>query len=436
MLSNAERSVNLNAGMFNLRHYDVRLLPEPGRVVIRPFSIAPERSQSARAHRIIETVMNMSAAECAHELSIVDADFDSRHWQTKRVYSKRYAQVMETYGLSPVLTDAHKVLIGAYFCHEYSYAAAAIMNPSIVPHPDQTGLIHKGDQKFILSLRTVGEGHISSIAFREGILSADGELTLWPQPPFAIAAASTEAEPEGEVIATRSSAAAISGLVVFPFTRAQRNGLEDLRLVRFQEENGGVVYYGTYTAYSGSGIASELVETFDFNSFRLSPIQGDAARNKGMALFPRRVEGRFAMIGRQDGESLFFMESDDPRHWNGGEKIMAPKFSWELVQIGNCGSPIELDEGWLLLTHGVGAMRKYSIGAALLDKKDPRRVLGRLEHPLLSPSTENREGYVPNVLYTCGAMKHGKHLFLPYALADSSVSFAMVELKSLLGAMV
>lgn len=418
--------------MVNLRHYDVRLTPEPNRVVIRPFSIAPERSQSARVLRIIDSVMKMSAEECAHELTIVDADFESRHWQTEHVYLKRYAQVMDDHGLNPVLSDAHKELIGAYFCHEYSYAAAAVMNPSIVLHPDQTGLMNKGDQKFILSLRTVGEGHISSIAFREGILSANGELTLWPQSGFAIAAASLDPEPEGEVVVKRSSAASISGTVLFPFTRAQRNGLEDLRLVRFEEESGGVVFYGTYTAYSGAGIASELIETFDFNTFRLSPMQGDAARNKGMALFPRRIDGRFAMLGRQDGESIYFMESDDPRRWSGGEKILAPKFSWELVQIGNCGSPIELDEGWLLLTHGVGAMRKYCIGAALLDKKDPRRVLGRLEHPLLSPSTDNREGYVPNVFYTCGGLKHGDHLFLPYAVADSSVSFAMVELKSLL----
>ncbi|WP_395646460.1 glycoside hydrolase family 130 protein [Terricaulis sp.] len=415
-----------------LRNYDLRLTPDASRVVIRPFHIAPDKSQEDRVKRIVDTVMHLSPESARHELQVVDVDFDSRHWQTKGVYLHRYAQVMADLGLNPPLSDAHKELIGAYFCHEYSYAAAAVMNPSVVPHVDQTGLINKGDQKFILSLRTVGEGHISSIAFREGILTADGELSLWPQPSFSMSADSTETEPEGEVVAKRPKAVPISGMVMFPFTRAQRNGLEDLRLVRFEEENGSIIYYGAYTAYSGAGIRSELLETFDFTTFRLSPMEGDAPRNKGMALFPRRINGRFAMIGRQDGESLYFLESDDPRVWNGGERFLTPKLPWELVQIGNCGAPIELEEGWLLLTHGVGAMRKYSIGAVLLDKHDPRRVLGRLTEPLLSPSNENREGYVPNVLYTCGAMKHGDELFLPYGVADSSVSFAMVDLKSLL----
>lgn len=430
MLSNAELSATLRPDM-ELRHYDLRLTADASRVVIRPFHIAQDRSQASREHRIVDMVRSLSTEEATLELSMLDVDFDARHWQTKGVYLKRYSQVMADLGINPPLSESHKELIGAYFCHEYSYAAAAVMNPSVVPHFDQTGLM-PGEQKFILSVRAVGEGHISSIAFREGILCANGDLSLWPQPGFSMAADATEFEPEGEVIAKRPTAAPISGMVMFPFTRAQRNGLEDLRLVRFEEENGAPVYYGAYTAYSGAGIRSELLETFDFTTFRLSPMEGDAPRNKGMALFPRRINGRFAMIGRQDGENCYFMESDDPRVWNGGEKFLTPKMPWELVQIGNCGSPIELDEGWLLLTHGVGAMRKYSIGAVLLDKQDPRRVLGRLTHPLLSPSDENREGYVPNVLYTCGAMLHGDSLFVPYGVADSSVSFAMVDLKSLL----
>ena len=420
--------------MIQVRHYDVRLTPDPARVVIRPFHIAPEH-KSDRAHRIVAAVLAMSPEACARELAVVDADFETRHWQTKRVYLKRYGQVMADLGLNPPISDAHKELIGAYFCHEYSYAAAAVMNPSIVPHIDQTGLMRKGDQKFILSLRTVGEGHISSISFREGILSQDDDLTLWPQPGFSLAADSDETEPEGEVIVRRREAAPISGTVLYPFTRAQRNGLEDLRLVRFVEDDGEVTYYGAYTAYSGMGIASELLETKDFKSFKLSPIAGDAARNKGMALFPKRIGGAYAMIGRQDGESLYFMQSDDMRRWQGGEKLLAPVYPWELVQIGNCGAPIELDEGWLLLTHGVGAMRQYSIGAVLLDKQEPRKVIGRMPQPLLSPSDQNREGYVPNVLYTCGGMRHGNSLFLPYGVADSSVSFAMIDLPSLLGAM-
>jgi predicted GH43/DUF377 family glycosyl hydrolase len=425
--------------MIELHHYEARLTADPARVVIRPFHIAPEPREAlktqSRPRRIVNAVLAMSPTECAHALAVVDADFETRHWQTKRVYLKRYAQVMQDLELNPPLSGAHKELIGAYFCHEYSYAAAAIMNPSIVPHVDQTGLMRKGDQKFILSLRTVGEGHISSISFREGILSQSGELTLWPQPGFSMAADSAEPEPQGEVIARRPSAVPISGTVLFPFTRAQRNGLEDLRLVRFVDDDGSVTYYGAYTAYSGMGIASELLETKDFNSFKLSPMSGDAARNKGMALFPSRIGGAYAMIGRQDGESMFFMQSDDVRKWEGGERLFGPKYPWELVQIGNCGAPIEIDEGWLLLTHGVGAMRKYAIGAVLLDKTDPRKILGRLTEPLLAPSQADREGYVPNVLYTCGALRHGQSLFLPYGVADSSVSFAMVNLPSLVAAM-
>jgi predicted GH43/DUF377 family glycosyl hydrolase len=420
----------------NIHNFDLRLTPDPARVVIRPFHIAPEprdlnETQGRRARRIVDAVLEMTEDECARNLAIVDADFDSRHWQSEAVYLRRYDQVIKDLQMTLDIGPAQRELIGAYFCHEYSYAAAAVMNPSVVPHPDQSGM-RNGEQRFVMSMRTVGEGHISSIAFREGILSADGDLTLWPQPAFSIAAESTHPHPEGPFNAFRSDAAPISGTVLFPFTRAQRNGLEDCRLVRFVEDDGKVTYLGTYTAYSGMGIGSELLETEDFTKFRLSPMCGAASHNKGMAFFPRRIGGDYAVIGRQDGESLFFMRSRDKLEWNGGEKILAPKFAWELVQIGNCGSPVELDEGWLMLTHGVGAMRKYSIGAALLDKANPSNVLGRTARPLLSPSNENREGYVPNVLYTCGAMKHGGWLFLPYGVADSAVSFAMVELKSLL----
>jgi len=422
---------------FNVREFDQRLAPDPARVVIRPFHIAPEPrdkqlTQTHRAQRIVDAVLALSCEECERELAIVDADFETRHWQTQAVYERRFEQVKAQLELGDKIDQPHRELIGAYFCHEYSYAAAAIMNPSVVPHPDQSGL-RPGDTRFVMSLRTVGEGHISSITFREGILTAKNELSLWPQPSFSVAAEADNPEQQGEVIAHRPEESPISGTVLFPFTRAQRNGLEDLRLVRFEEEGGAAfTYFGTYTAYSGMGINSELMQTQNFSTFKLTPMNGSASGNKGMALFPKRIGGDYAVIGRQDGESVFFMRSDDPLAWNGGEKILTPVFPWELVQMGNCGSPIELDEGWLLLTHGVGAMRKYSLGAALLDKEDPRKVLGRLSTPLLSPSNENREGYVPNVLYTCGAMKHGDWLFLPYGVADSSVAFSLVELRSLL----
>ena len=417
-----------------INQFSVRLESAPSRVVIRPFHIASSAGDTVRGKRIVKAVTAMAQDECARLLEIVNADFSARHWQTREVFLNRYNHVAEQYGLSDQLSELQRELIGAYFCHEYSYAAAAITNPSIVRHIDQSGL-RPGDQRFIMSLRTVGEGHISSIAFREGILAADGELSLWPQPELSIAATSEDPTPVDNVVAHRPPTVPISGMVMFPFTAAQRNGLEDLRLTRFQEDNGEITYYGTYTAYSGVGISSELLITKDFDTFELKAMQGAAAGNKGMALFPRRINGAYAMIGRQDGESVYFLQSDDLLRWDNGVLLLAPKYPWELVQIGNCGAPIELDEGWLLLTHGVGAVRKYSLGAALLDKKDPRKVLGRLPEPFLVPSSENRSGYVPNVLYTCGALKHGNALFLPYGVADSSVSFAMLDLPSLLAEM-
>jgi predicted GH43/DUF377 family glycosyl hydrolase len=420
--------------------YDLRLVAEPWRVVIRPFHLAPEPrdinpTQTNRMRRIVEAVLALSPGAIAAELAAVNADFETRHWQTERVHLDRFDLVAKEIGIETGLSQDQRELIGAYFCHEYSYAAAAVMNPSVVPHFDQSGL-GEHDQRFILSLRTVGEGHISSISFREGILTGEGELRLWPQPDVTISAESDDPTCANTIVARRPQSVPISGLVIFPFTPAQRNGLEDLRLVRFVEEDGVVTYYGTYTAYSGAAIRSELLTTKDFGAFSLTPMTGDASRNKGMALFPRRIGGAYAMLGRQDGESIYFLESDDITHWQGGERILTPKFPWELVQIGNCGAPIELDEGWLVLTHGVGAMRKYSIGAALLDKADPRKLLGRLALPLISPSNETREGYVPNVVYTCGAMIHRDKLFLPFGVADSAVSFAMVDLKSLLAELV
>jgi predicted GH43/DUF377 family glycosyl hydrolase len=261
-------------------------------------------------------------------------------------------------------------------------------------------------------------------------------MRLLPEPPFAVAVdgANPVAGLSGDVTVQRREQVSLSGSVLFPFTAAQRNGLEDLRLVRF-EDGAETCYYGTYTAYSGASIASELLVTRDFKTFTLRPISGAASGGKGMALFPRRIGGRYAMIGRQDHENLYFMESDDLVHWEGGDRLMAPKHSWELVQIGNCGAPIELEEGWLLLTHGVGAMRQNAIGAALLDKDNPRRVIGRLARPLLSPMDEIRAGYVPNVVYTCGALANGRQLFLPYGVADSSVAFCIVDLDELVAEM-
>jgi predicted GH43/DUF377 family glycosyl hydrolase len=226
----------------------------------------------------------------------------------------------------------------------------------------------------------------------------------------------------------------ISERVIFPITESQSNGIEDARFVEF-DEGGRRMFYATYTAYSGKAIRSELIQTTDFISFRMSPLRGAATRNKGMALFPRKINGKYAMIGRNDNENLYLIYSDDLYSWDGGLSILKPQFPWEFVQIGNCGSPIELDNGWLLLTHGVGAVRKYSIGAVLLDKEDPSKVLARSREPLVRPEPSEREGYVPNVVYTCGAMRHNDQIILPYAISDTFSNFATIKIAALMQAM-
>lgn len=432
--------------MEGIRHLPMHLSASPSRVVIRPFHLAVEPRalnavQTTRAHRIVDAVLAMSEEECSTQLALVNTDFLPRHWQTRKMFLRRFGEMLDILGLMGTaaadVSEPRRELIGAYFCHEYSYAAAALMNPSVVPHPDQTGL-PRNAIRFVLSLRAVGEGHISSIVFREGIFYSDGSLSLLPEPPFAVAAASmlTPGQCDDEIIAISDGDVSLSGTVIFPFTAAQRNGLEDLRLVRFDDGDGQPTYYGTYTAYSGSAIASEMMMTRDFRTFSLRPIEGVAARNKGLALFPRKIDGAYAMIGRHDNESLFLLRSNDLYRWEPGAHLLGPRYPWDLVQMGNCGAPIEIDEGWLVLTHGVGPMRQYSIGAALLDKNDPGKVIGRTAQPLLTPHQETREGYVPNVVYTCGGLVLNRVLFLPYGVADSSVRFCVIDIPDLLRALV
>lgn len=426
--------------MVDLFQHELRLHADPGRVVVRPFHLAWQASgpDIERVRKLVGDIMALDPRSVRSEMGIVLNDFADRHWQLERVFDDRYKQIEFALKLDGSVIKRHtKRLIGAYFCHEYSFAAAALMNPSVVRHPDQSGL-QRGSVRVLISLRAVGEGHISTIAFREGIISARRQLTLSHQPAFATAAMLGKAKreaPDGEVSVYRHPEASISGTVIFPMTEAQRNGLEDLRLVEFEHDNGESEWVGTYTAYSGRDIRSELLCTRDFHDFTLTPIRGNAGRNKGMALFPRKIDGKYLMIGRQDGKNLYLLRSDNIEQWEGGELLLEPKYPWEFVQIGNCGAPIELDEGWLVLTHGVGAMRKYAIGAALLDKKDPSRVLGRTASPILSAADEDREGYVPNVVYTCGAIRVGDDLFLPYGVADSSVCFAFVAIRDVLAQM-
>ena len=429
--------------MLNLFNHALRLHADPSRVVVRPFHIAWQSNGSgpSRTERIVREVLELSPIRTSEELERVLKDFEARHWQTRRVFMTRYDQLEARLKLDGSnISDEKRQLLGAYFCHEYSYAAAALMNPSVVPHFDQTGM-PAGSMRILMSMRAVGEGHISSIAFREGIITDRNEMKLAPEPPFATAADATGdeldemVEVEGPVTVHRHRDSTLSGTVIFPITKAQSKGLEDLRLVQFTHPDGSMEWLGTYTAYNGNAIQSEMMRTRDFRAFELVPMTGSAARNKGMALFPRCVDGSYMMIGRQDGENIFLIRSDDLLNWDEGEILIKPCYPWELVQMGNCGPPIELDEGWLLLTHGVGAMRKYSIGAVLLDKNDPSKVLGRTQEPLLAAADQDREGYVPNVVYTCGALRHGDCLFLPYGVADSSVAFAFVPIKDLLSAM-
>jgi predicted GH43/DUF377 family glycosyl hydrolase len=420
--------------------HPLRLHADPARVVIRPFHLAwqAQDADPSRARRLVDKVLALDTRTARAELGLVYRDFEARHWQTRDVFLSRFEEVEKQVGLKGrAIAEPRKELIGAYFCHEYSYAAAALMNPSVVLHPDQSGMTG-GARRIVMSLRAVGEGHISSVAFREGVITPKRELELMPEPPFATAAtcrATRATDPAKPVTVRRHPKTTLSGTVIFPVTEAQRHGIEDLRLVNFDHPDGKKEWIGTYTAYSGGAIRSELMRSDDLKSFDLVPLTGAAAVNKGLALFPRQIDGRYAMIGRQDGENIFLLRSDRLDQWDAGEILIRPAYPWEFVQMGNCGSPIELDEGWLLFTHGVGAMRKYSIGAALLDKADPGKVLGRTRDPVLSSLDHEREGYVPNVVYSCGAMRIGEDIFLPYGVADSSVAFAFLPIKDLLAGM-
>ncbi len=417
---------------------DDKLSADPSRVVLRPFHLAWQTSLSepSRAAQLVSDIMGLDEDDAELHLGEVWKDFSERHWQIGKIFDERFAEVAEDLDLAPeTVSPIKRRLVGAYFCHEYSYAAAALMNPSVVPHPNQTGL--DGDQcRFVMSMRAVGEGHISSVAFREGIIGPRGDFSLWPQSGPAMAAVADDRHQLGAndtVTVHRQPDSAISNSVLFPMTEAQRNGIEDLRLLPFAHPDGSTEYIGTYTAYSGQAIRSELLRTRDFSSFSLEPLEGRAARHKGMALFPRMVGGKYLMIARQDGKNITLLTSDSLTQWDDeGAVLMRPTFAWEFVQMGNCGSPIECDAGWILLTHGVGAMRKYSLGAALLDRDDPTKVIGRTECPILSAADSDREGYVPNVVYTCGAMRVGEELFIPYGISDSAIGFATTSIDRLL----
>jgi predicted GH43/DUF377 family glycosyl hydrolase len=416
------------------------LRPDPARVVVRPFKPATEPrdlnpTDKVRANHIVDRVLRLDAEASAQQLSEVLENFAGRHRNLLDIFESRAAEMEGALEPHAHLNKTQRGLIGAYFLSEYSFEASALFNPSIVRHPDQTGAPEHGC-RFILSLRAVGEGHVSSLTFRSGTIAADGNVFVDPTArlasvPIIRSRTSTPNGDDVEVIFGPDEE--LSERVIFPITTAQSNGIEDARFVEFND-NGQKTFYATYTAYSGRAIRSELLATRDFKSFRMTPLGGSASRNKGMALFPRKIDGRYAMIGRQDNENLYLIYSDELYSWDGGRSILQPEHPWEFVQIGNCGSPIELDDCWLLLIHGVGPVRKYSIGAVLLDKKDPSKVLARSREPLVRPEPTEREGYVPNVVYSCGAMRHRDQIILPYAVSDTFSNFATITIAALMQA--
>ena len=408
---------------------------------MRPFKPATEPrdlnpTDKTRANHIVGRVLGLEPGSAARQLAEVLENFEGRHRNLLEIFETRAAEMEEALEPHAVLNKTQRCLIGAYFLHEYSFEASALFNPSIVRHPDQSGAPANGC-RFILSLRAVGEGHISSLTFRSGTIGADGSVAVDPTARLA-------AVPKIRSRTSRSNGddcrCDIPGrrrperARHFPDHRRPSPTASRTPASCNSTTTGRTTFYATYTAYSGRAIRSELLETADFRSFRMTPLAGAAARNKGMALFPRKIDGRYAMIARQDNENLYLIYSDDLYTWDGGRAILQPEYPWEFVQIGSCGSPIELDDCWLLLTHGVGPVRKYSIGAVLLDKKDPSKVLARSREPLVRPEPAEREGYVPNVVYTCGAMRHRDQIILPYAVSDTFSNFATIKIADLMSA--
>jgi predicted GH43/DUF377 family glycosyl hydrolase len=424
-------------------HLPILIRPDPARVVIRPFAPAdddPEFASSdrTRAQRIADRVLALEPARVVEELQGIVASLSEHHRNVESVLLRRFHDINGLSIAAASVSDDQAHLIGGYFSEEYAFEAAALFNPSVVAAPDQSGL-PEGALRFILSLRGVGEGHVSSVTFRTGTLLADCSVTV-DAPSHQAVSPRIKFIPGGNpddpgVRLFCEGSHDLSETVIFPVTDHQRHGIEDLRLVRFVDDDDNVTFLGTYTAFSGADIREELLRTTDFMTIDLTALGGNVARTKGMALFPRKIAGCYAMLGRQDHENIWLLTSDDLYHWDGGAKLVEPRWPWEFVQMGNCGSPVEIDEGWLVITHGVGAVRNYCIGACLLDKDDPSKVLARVTVPLIRPSAAERYGYVPNVVYSCGALVHNRTLLLPYAIADNVTTFATVPLDALIGSM-
>ncbi|GAB4222961.1 MAG: glycoside hydrolase family 130 protein [Acidobacteriota bacterium] len=485
---------------------DERFASDEGRVITRFWAPATPRHE----REVIGRLLDMSEHDVREGARRTIEDFRDRHRDIERVLLAHERLVHDRLRTradeadltllarleTSALSHERRLLLGATFTQEYAVEAAAYFNPSIVPHPDQSG-VPAGGLRYVLSFRAVGEGHLSSIVFRSGLIEPDGTIEEDPVGRFAerpeviadpsydrhtfalklreldawnvTSAVILQGLPEqfelselersiaahrqefGDAVDERTlrtmlwlaesnyairfeEACDLSERVLFPVSRNETRGMEDARFVRVVDD-GDVVYYATYTANNGFTAVPQLIETRDFLQFKIITLNGRSARGKGLALFPRRIGGRWAMLGRQDGENLTLMFSDNLHFWHEHRILLRPREPWESVLIGNCGSPLETDAGWLVLTHGVGPMRRYVIGAALLDRDDPSRVLGRLREPLLTPAEHEREGYVPNVVYSCGGLIHGERLYLPYAMSDTSSAMAVIGLEPLLDAL-
>ena len=483
--------------MTMMERLPVELSGSSDRVLCRMF-IPGEEDLIRGPSRIPEVVgrcLGLSEVQVSTTLQAVERDFTGRHRDLREEFASHFRAVSHL--VDHEVSPERQLLIGAYLTQEYAIEGAAYFNPSIVPHPDEPDA-ELGNLRFIMSVRAVGEGHISTVVLRSGLVTAAGDVVIDPPSPYTtirakrytilrrryvrqsaieegldstdlelvlgmlpdkftaeeLLAALNQIDPRGlrnttsdELIATMQGIARnsyeadfpedsmLSERVLWPTAPEERRGMEDLRLVRLTDADEPVRYRGSYTAFDGSGVQSRILETDDFRSFSSMSLTGKGSQNKGMAFFPRRINGRYVALSRWDRESMSLTISEDSYHWNDVRPIEVGKTPWELVHMGNCGSPIEVDEGWLVLTHGAGAMRQYAIGAMLLDKDDPAKVIGRLDEPLLKASDEERNGYVPNVVYSCGALVHADRLIVPYGISDWRIRFASADLGELLGSL-
>jgi predicted GH43/DUF377 family glycosyl hydrolase len=411
-----------------LKRLPIDLKPDMSRVVCLPYNTENEKS----VHKIYSNVLSLNENELQKTYDDFMEDFSFRHKFFMDILENAYQLIEKRIPASAQpMSDVQKKVLASYFLKEFSIETAALFNPSIVVHPVQD---NPKKTKILMSLRATGEGHISSIEFVEGYIGADGSMELvGRKKSCSLPCLDTVSVGKSEIQFDESLS--YDEQVIFPLTPDESNGIEDVRFVQFADDYGQAFYYGTFTAYDGVNIKSKLIQTEDFKKFSIDSMNGAAIDDKGMALFPKKINGQYAMISRQGGEDIRIMFSDDICSWESSELLLRPQFPWQFGKLGNCGSPIETDNGWLVLTHGVGPIRKYMIGAILLDKNDPRKVIGQTKEAILSAKNEEREGYVPNVVYSCGGLLVNKQLFIPFAVSDISSSVVSVDVDVLINSM-